>query len=66
MKKITELRGPGEYSASDNLVLPQFAIADLVTDGNVLEVAREEAAALWQIKNWQMLPEYQPLAQSLR
>ncbi|EEV56198.1 ATP-dependent DNA helicase RecG [Enterococcus faecium 1,231,408] len=65
-EKDLELRGPGEVFGFRQSGLPQFAIADLVTDGNVLEVAREEAAALWQIKNWQMLPEYQPLAQSLQ
>ena len=46
--------------------MPEFAIADLVTDGNVLEVAREEAAAIWQIKDWQLLPEYQPLTAKLQ
>ena len=65
-EKDLELRGPGEVFGFRQSGLPQFAIADLVTDGNVLEVAREEAAALWQIKDWQMLPEYQPLAQSLQ
>ncbi len=36
-----------------------------MADGNVLEVAREEAQNVWQIKNWQVLPEYRPLVNSL-
>ncbi|OJG83435.1 ATP-dependent DNA helicase RecG [Enterococcus ratti] len=65
-EKDLELRGPGEVFGFRQSGLPQFAIADLVTDGNVLEVAREEARKVWQIKNWQILPEYQILARSLQ
>ncbi|MEY8446102.1 ATP-dependent DNA helicase RecG [Enterococcus ratti] len=65
-EKDLELRGPGEVFGFRQSGLPQFAIADLVTDGNVLEVAREEAQKVWQIKNWQILPEYQILARSLQ
>lgn len=65
-EKDLELRGPGEVFGFRQSGLPEFAIADLVTDGNVLEVAREEAAAIWQIKDWQLLPEYQPLTAKLQ
>ena len=64
-EKDLELRGPGEVFGFRQSGLPQFAIADLVADGNVLEVAREEAQNVWQIKNWQVLPEYRPLVNSL-
>ena len=64
-EKDLELRGPGEVFGFRQSGLPQFAIADLVADGNVLEVAREEAQNVWQIKNWQVLPEYRPLVDSL-
>ncbi|MGG5357381.1 MULTISPECIES: ATP-dependent DNA helicase RecG [unclassified Enterococcus] len=65
-EKDLELRGPGEVFGFRQSGLPQFAIADLVADGNVLEVAREEAAVIWQIKDWHLLPEYQPLTNSLQ
>lgn len=65
-EKDLELRGPGEVFGFRQSGLPEFAIADLVTDGNVLEVAREEAAVIWQIKDWQLLPEYQPLTAKLQ
>lgn len=65
-EKDLELRGPGEVFGFRQSGLPEFAIADLVTDGNVLKVAREEAAAIWQIKDWQLLPEYQPLTAKLQ
>ena len=35
-RKDLELRGPGEVFGFRQSGLPQFAIADLVTDGNVL------------------------------
>ena len=65
-EKDLELRGPGEVFGFRQSGLPEFAIADLVTDGNVLEVAREEAATIWQMNGWQVLPEYQPLVASLQ
>ncbi|MBF8807119.1 MAG: ATP-dependent DNA helicase RecG [Enterococcus lacertideformus] len=64
-EKDLELRGPGEVFGFRQSGLPQFAIADLVTDSNVLEVAREEAQQIWQLKNWQLLPEYHNLVNSL-
>lgn len=64
-EKDLELRGPGEVFGFRQSGLPQFAIADLVTDSNILEVARDEAQKLWQLKDWQLLPEYQHLVHSL-
>ncbi len=49
-EKDLELRGPGEVFGFRQSGLPQFAIADLVADGNVLEVAREEAQNVWELK----------------
>ena len=31
--------------------VPQFAVGDIVTDFNILEVARQEASALWKVKS---------------
>ncbi|MGV1202119.1 ATP-dependent DNA helicase RecG [Enterococcus hirae] len=64
-EKDLELRGPGEVFGFRQSGLPQFAIADLVTDSNILEVAHDEAQKLWQLKDWQLLPEYQHLVRSL-
>lgn len=64
-EKDLELRGPGEVFGFRQSGLPQFAIADLVTDSNILEVARDEAQKLWQLKDWQLLPECQHLVRSL-
>lgn len=65
-EKDLELRGPGEVFGFRQSGLPQFAIADLVADGNILEVARDEATQIWQKANWQILPEYRVLVQSLQ
>ena len=64
-EKDLELRGPGEVFGFRQSGLPQFVAGDLVADATILEVAREEAAAIWQLPNWQVLPEYQGLAQVL-
>ncbi|KPG70424.1 ATP-dependent DNA helicase [Enterococcus sp. RIT-PI-f] len=61
-EKDLALRGPGEVFGNRQSGLPEFAAADLVADAHILEVAQVEATALWQKKNWQVLPEYQPLA----
>lgn len=65
-EKDLELRGPGEVFGFRQSGVPQFLAADIVADANVLEVAREEAQHLWQMKNWQLLPEYAPLAEYLK
>lgn len=60
-EKDLELRGPGEVFGFRQSGLPQFIIADLVNDANVLEVARQEAADIWKVENWQQQPEFSPL-----
>lgn len=62
-EKDLELRGPGEVFGFRQSGLPQFIIADLVNDANVLEVARKEAADIWKVENWQHQPEFSPLDQ---
>jgi ATP-dependent DNA helicase RecG len=41
-----ELRGPGEFFGTRQSGLPQFKIADLVTDKDLMAQARSEAFAL--------------------
>lgn len=61
-EKDLEMRGPGEVFGMRQSGIPQFQVGDIVTDFNVLEVARQEASQLWQIEDWWQQPEYQPLA----
>ncbi|MBO0459120.1 ATP-dependent DNA helicase RecG [Enterococcus hulanensis] len=65
-EKDLELRGPGEVFGFRQSGLPQFLIADLVNDANVLEVARDEANQIWQIDNWREQPAFEPLAETLK
>ncbi|MGM0165290.1 ATP-dependent DNA helicase RecG [Enterococcus sp. AZ135] len=65
-EKDLELRGPGEVFGFRQSGLPQFLIADLVNDANVLEVARDEANQIWQIDNWREQPAFEPLAKTLK
>ena len=60
-----ELRGLGKCSVHGNQV-PQFAVGDIVTDFNILEVARQEASALWKVKEWWQYPAYQGLANRVK
>jgi ATP-dependent DNA helicase RecG len=42
-QKDLELRGPGEIFGTRQAGLPEFVVADLVEDGELLELARREA-----------------------
>lgn len=57
-EKDLELRGPGEVFGARQSGVPQFAVGDIVTDFNILEVARQEATIIWKKKQWWVLPEY--------
>ena len=37
-----------------------------MTDFNILEVARQEASALWKVKEWWQYPAYQGLANRVK
>ncbi|MGG5370482.1 ATP-dependent DNA helicase RecG [Enterococcus sp. AZ196] len=65
-EKDLELRGPGEVFGFRQSGLPQFLIADLVNDANVLEVARDEANQIWEIEDWRAQPAFAPLAETLK
>ncbi len=64
-EKDLQLRGPGEVFGNRQSGLPEFAAADLVADAHILEVAQVEATQIWQKHQWQILPEYQALADYL-
>ncbi|MGX7130894.1 ATP-dependent DNA helicase RecG [Enterococcus songbeiensis] len=61
-EKDLELRGPGEVFGFRQSGLPQFMAGDIVADATILEVARQEAQEIWKKQNWQVLPDYAPLA----
>ncbi|SKA00511.1 ATP-dependent DNA helicase RecG [Pilibacter termitis] len=61
-EKDLELRGSGEVFGTKQSGLPNFLVADMVADFNILEVAREEASRVWQVENWWEKPQYKLLA----
>lgn len=64
-QKDLELRGPGEVFGNRQSGLPVFHFADIVADAHILEVAKEEARAIYAQKDWQILPMYQDLVNYL-
>ncbi|MBL1228345.1 ATP-dependent DNA helicase RecG [Enterococcus sp. BWB1-3] len=65
-EKDLELRGSGEVFGVRQSGLPEFVVGDIITDFNVLEVAREEASTIWKKKQWWVLPDYQGLAEEIQ
>ncbi len=63
-EKDLELRGPGDFFGKKQSGLPDFKVADLVHDYRMLEVARDDAAALinsrafWEDTEYIILREY--------
>ncbi|CAK4814494.1 unnamed protein product [Aphanomyces euteiches] len=45
-RRDLELRGPGDYFGTKQSGLPEFRLADLVSDFEVLEMARDDVASL--------------------
>ncbi|QWC24907.1 ATP-dependent DNA helicase RecG [Bacillus haikouensis] len=60
-EKDLELRGPGDFFGKKQSGLPEFKIADMVHDYRALEVARDDAQALinskdfWEDPRWEQL-----------
>lgn len=65
-EKDLELRGPGEVFGARQSGVPQFAVGDIVTDINILEVARQEASIVWKKEHWWVLPEYGGVADKIK
>ncbi|MBP2097356.1 ATP-dependent DNA helicase RecG [Enterococcus rivorum] len=65
-EKDLELRGPGEVFGARQSGIPQFIVGDIVSDFNILEVARQEASDIWKKINWWVLPDYQGLAKKVK
>lgn len=65
-EKDLELRGPGEVFGARQSGIPQFAVGDIVTDFNILEVARQEASTIWKKEQWWLLSEYRGAAEKIK
>ena len=60
-----KLRGSGEIFGTRQSGLPEFSVADIVNDYNILEVARQEAVAIFKDAHWAEKPDYQMMLTSL-
>lgn len=61
-----KLRGSGEIFGTRQSGIPEFAVADLVNDYNILEVARQEAIAIFQDDHWIDKSDYQGIRKMLQ
>ena len=60
-----KMRGSGEIFGTRQSGLPEFAVADLVNDYNILEVARNEAQDIFNQEDWQNKDDYKMLVKEL-
>ena len=61
-----ELRGPGDFFGTRQSGLPELQIANLLTDGDILTLARREAFELIEHDPQLRLPEHQLLRKYFR
>jgi len=61
-----ELRGPGDFFGTKQSGLPEFKVADLLSDYKALEVARQETAALVAEPSFWQEPRFAPLREYLK
>ncbi|MCM3040313.1 ATP-dependent DNA helicase RecG [Paenibacillus motobuensis] len=60
-RRDLELRGPGDFFGTKQSGVPEFRIADMVSDFAVLEAARDDAARLVADASFWTSPEFEPL-----
>ena len=60
-----EIRGPGDFFGTRQAGLPEFRVANLLTDGRLLEEARQEAMALVEGDPGLRLPGHRALREAL-
>ncbi|WP_059052321.1 ATP-dependent DNA helicase RecG [Paenibacillus senegalimassiliensis] len=65
-RRDLELRGPGDFFGTKQSGVPDFRIADMVSDYEVLEKAREDATRLVRDESFWTSPEYEALREFLR
>jgi ATP-dependent DNA helicase RecG len=61
-----QLRGPGDFFGTRQSGVPQFRVADILTDTALLDIARHDAFALVDRDPALHQPEHRPLAEHLR
>ncbi|MBO2944982.1 ATP-dependent DNA helicase RecG [Paenibacillus sp. F411] len=65
-RRDLDLRGPGDFFGTKQSGLPEFRLADMVADYEVVEQAREDAAALVSDASFWTSPSYSLLREHLR
>lgn len=65
-RKDLELRGPGDFFGTKQSGLPEFRLADMTADFEVLEQARDDAAELLKDVTFWTSAEFAPLRQYLQ
>ncbi|WP_025680580.1 ATP-dependent DNA helicase RecG [Paenibacillus massiliensis] len=65
-RRDLELRGPGDFFGTKQSGLPEFRIADMVADFEILERAREDAVQLIEDKDFWTSSSYAPLRDYLQ
>ncbi|QJD83457.1 ATP-dependent DNA helicase RecG [Cohnella herbarum] len=64
-RRDLEIRGPGEFFGTKQSGMPEFRLANLVNDFEVLEQARDDAAALTAMEQFWSSPTYAELRENL-
>lgn len=65
-RRDLELRGPGDFFGTKQSGLPEFRLADMTADFEVLEQARDDAAGLLKEPSFWTSPDYAPLRSYLQ
>ncbi|HZG14886.1 MAG TPA: ATP-dependent DNA helicase RecG [Candidatus Bathyarchaeia archaeon] len=65
-RRDLELRGPGDFFGTKQSGLPEFKVADLLSDYKALEVARQEAAELVALDTFWKEARFAPLRDYLQ
>lgn len=61
-----ELRGPGDFFGTRQSGVPEFKVANLLTDGRILNAARKDAFAIVEADPSLSLPAHEVLARHIR
>jgi ATP-dependent DNA helicase RecG len=61
-----ELRGPGDFFGTRQSGVPEFRVANVLTDADILEAARADAFALVETDPELSHPDHRLIAQQLR
>lgn len=61
-----QLRGPGDFFGTRQSGIPEFKVADILTDTRILEAAREDAFRIVKEDPRLQSPEHRVVAEHLR